>query len=268
MKTARILPAMSNHLPDYVLTNRAHWDKWAHWWVQPGERGWRSEPAWGIWQIPETKLRLLPDDMAGMDAIELGCGTGYVSAWMVRRGARVVGVDNSEQQLATAARLAAEHGIDIELIHGNAEKVPKPDESFDFAISEYGVAIWADPFIWVPEAWRLLRPGGELVCLGNHPLTMITQSHDADDPVTRELLLPYFGMHRFDWDDGEDRGVEFNLAISDWFKLFADTGFDVLEYHELQAPEPGSEVRFSTSADWAHEFPSEQVWKVRKQLSG
>jgi 16S rRNA G1207 methylase RsmC len=42
--------------------------------------------AWGNWSLPEEELRLLPDDMTGMDAIELGCGTGYVSAWMARRG--------------------------------------------------------------------------------------------------------------------------------------------------------------------------------------
>ncbi len=253
-------------LPDYVLKNRAHWDKWAHAWVEGGERAWQSEePTWGMWGIPERELRLLPEDMTGMDAIELGCGTGYVAAWLARRGARVVGIDNSEQQLATARRLAEEHGVALELVHGNAEVVPYPDESFDFAVSEYGVAIWADPHKWVPEAWRLLRPGGELVFLGNHPLVMITQRHDADEPVTRELLYPYFGLHRIDWDDGEDQGTEFNLTISGWHRLFRDIGFEFVEYHELQSPERGEEVRFYASADWAHDYPTEQVWKVRKR---
>jgi SAM-dependent methyltransferase len=251
-------------LPDYVLRNRAHWDKHAPAWVEGGERNWVSEPLWGIWGIPETELRLIPDDMTGMDAIELGCGTGYVSAWLARRGARVVGIDNSEGQLATARRLAEEHGVDLELIHGNAEEVPYPDESFDFAISEYGAAIWADPYKWIPEAWRLLRPGGLLVFLGNHPLTMIVQHHDTDDPLTRKLLLPYFGMHRIDWTDPDDEGTEFNLPISDWVSLFNEVGFEILDYFELQAPGPGDEVRFYVSADWAHDYPSEQVWKLRR----
>ena len=59
---------------------------------------------------------MFPDDFAGTDAIELGCGTGYVSSWLTRRGARVVGIDNSEQQLATARRLQREHGLDFPLI--------------------------------------------------------------------------------------------------------------------------------------------------------
>ena len=155
---------MSTHrsdpeLPDYVLKNRDLWDAQAESWVSAGERSWAGEPTWGIWAIPESELALLTEDMTGMRTIELGCGTGYVSSWIIRRGATAVGIDNSERQIATARRLAEEHGAQLELLHGNAERVPEPDASFDFAISEYGAAIWADPFEWIPEAWRLLAPG-------------------------------------------------------------------------------------------------------------
>ncbi len=253
--------------PEYVAKNRSHWDKWAHTWVEGGEAAWRRDPGWGMFHIPEADLRLLPDDMTGMDAIELGCGTGYVSAWMARRGARVVGIDPSAGQLATARRLAAEHAIDLELIEGIAETVPYPDESFDFAVSEYGAAIWSDPELWIPEAWRLLRPGARLVFLGNHPLVMLVQDFTADEPATRTLMHPYFGMHRIDWDDGEDRGTEFSLPISKWMELFDRVGFDVVGYHELQAPEPGPERRFFVTLDWAHDYPAEQVWNLRKRQS-
>lgn len=135
-------------LPDYVHEDRLHWDRQAHNWVEMGRRAWTQEPRWGIWGIPETDLRLLPPTMEDMAAIELGCGTGYVSAWMTRLGARCVAIDNSAEQLKTARSLADEHGLEIEFIHGNAETIDYPDGSFDFAISEYGVAIWADPFKW------------------------------------------------------------------------------------------------------------------------
>lgn len=252
-------------LPEYVLKNRENWDRWAPDWVEMGERAWGNEPSWGIWGVPESDLKLLPDDMNGMRTIELGCGTGYVSAWMAKRGADCVGVDNSEKQLETARRLAAEHGVNMEFWHGNAESLPYDDESFDFAISEYGAAIWADPYKWIPEAVRVLRPGCELVFLGNHPLVALTQPRDEDTPATRELLFPYFGMHRLDWDEGDEAGTEFQLPISDWVALFNDVGFEIVDYHELQNPEPGDEVRFFASADWAHDFPSEQVWHLRKR---
>lgn len=252
-------------IPDYIQKNRDHWDKWAHAWVEGGEELWRSDPVWGIWRTPDAGLDLLPADMSGMDAIELGCGTGYVSSWMARRGARVVGIDNSESQLATARRIAGEHGVEVELIHGIAEDVPYPDESFDFAISEYGAAIWADPELWIPEAWRLLRADGRLVFLGNHPFVMIVQDHSVDEPATRDLLQPYFGMRRIDWDDGEDQGTEFNMPISDWMKLFDRVGFDVVAYHELRSPHRGQEKRFFVTPDWAHHWPSEQVWVLQKR---
>lgn len=256
-----------SELPDHVAVNRVEWDADAVNWVASGERDWASEPAWGFWRIPESELRLLPEDMSGMDAIELGCGTGYVSAWMARRGARVVGIDNSARQLDTARRLAAEHGVDLTLIHGNAEAVPCADGAFDFAISEYGAATWCDPYAWIPEAHRLLRPGGELVFMGTTPFVQVCSPVDGSIPATERLERDYFGMHLFDWTDAVDEpgGIEFNLTISDWFRLFRDVGFDVVDYLEPRPTHGGQEVRFFVTADWARRWPVEQVWKLRRR---
>jgi hypothetical protein len=46
---------------------------------------------WGVFSVPQGEFPLFPDDVAGLDAIELGCGTAYVSSWLARRGARAVG---------------------------------------------------------------------------------------------------------------------------------------------------------------------------------
>src|SRR5678809_1327973 len=114
-----------NELPEHVLRNRAVWDDRARTYVVSGEDSWaRDTPTWGVWGIPEPDLGMLPADLAGKDAIELGCGTAYVSAWLARRGARVVGIDNSEAQLATARRLQRGHGLDFPRLHGDAEAVP------------------------------------------------------------------------------------------------------------------------------------------------
>jgi SAM-dependent methyltransferase len=255
-------------VPEHVAVNRAHWDEQAPQWIAPAERNWTaSEPSWGIWGIPESELRMLPDDMAGLAAIELGCGTAYVAAWMARRGARVVGIDNSDQQLDTARRLAGDHGVELTLLHGNAEAVPYDDASFDFAISEYGAAIWCDPHVWIPEAHRLLRPGGSLVFLGTAPLAIVCAPLDGSVPCTERLEREYFSLHRLDWRNAVDDpgGIEFNLPISGWFRLFGETGFDVVDFSEVQAPFAGPEVNFFVTADWAHRFPSEQVWKLRKR---
>lgn len=254
-------------LPEHVAVNRAHWDAMAADWVSAGERAWRQpEPTWGVWELPESELALLPADMTGQRAIELGCGTAYVSAWMHRRGAAVVGIDNSASQLATAARLMAEHGANIELIHGSAESVPYADATFDFAISEYGAAIWCDPYRWIPEAHRLLKPGGLLTFLGSHPLAMLTAPLSGA-PCDERLHRPYFGLHRLDWRNVEfdPGGIEFNLTQSAWLGLFREVGFDVIDYLELAAPADASGLKFTTPAEWAKRYPAEQVWKLRKQ---
>jgi SAM-dependent methyltransferase len=256
-------------LPDHVVENRRHWDDNAPNWVANGERSWaQDEPDWGIWGIPNTELALLPDDLTGQHAIELGCGTGYVSAWMRRRGATVYAIDNSEQQLTTARRLAALHGLDdIEWVHGNAETVDQPDSSFDFAISEYGAAIWCDPFVWIPEAHRLLRPGGRLAFLGNHPFGMVCASPAGDTPAGYTLERDYFGLGRLDWTDALDDpgGIEFNMEISSWLRLFRATGFDVVDYAEIQAPSSATGLKYWVEADWARRFPAEQAWILVKR---
>lgn len=256
---------------EHVAENRRYWDAEAERWVARGERNWaHPEPVWGEWEIPESQVALLPPDMTGMLAIELGCGTAYVSAWMARRGARVVGIDNSSGQLATARRLVATSGLDVSLVHGDAEAVPCPDGAFDFAISEYGAAIWCDPLVWVPEAHRLLRPGGALVMLGTSPLASVCTPLDGSIPITERLARDYFSLHRLDWRDAVDEpgGIEFNLPVSRWFRLFRETGFTVEDYIELQSPQTGAEVRDYVTADWAHRFPSEQAWKLRKAPAG
>jgi len=269
-----VVNAVRRHVADprvpvrgVVLVNRTQWDADAPAWVAAGERAWAArQPTWGVWDVPETTVGLLPEDMTGMDAIELGCGTGYVSAWMARRGAIVTAIDNSQRQLETARRLGTAHRLDITWIHGNAERVPRPDGSFDFAVSEYGAAIWCDPFVWVPEAHRLLRAGGVLALLGNHPLALACAPLDGS-ATSETLVRDWFSLHRIDWRQVETdpSGIEFTLPTGGWFRLFDRVGFDVIDYQELQARDPGPGKPFGTSASWAHRFPSEQVWKVRKR---
>jgi SAM-dependent methyltransferase len=251
-------------LPEHVRRNRAQWDAWASDFVANGERSWRLEPGdekWGVWDIPERVVRLLPDDLAGKDAIELGCGTAYVSAWLARRGARPVGIDNSEQQLATARRLQAEHDLTFPLLHGNAEAVPYPDRTFDLVISEYGASIWADPHRWIPEAARLLRPGGRLIFLVNATLLMLCMP-DEERPATNELLRPQRGLHRLEWSD--DDSVNFALSHGDWIRLLRASGFAVEDLVELY-PEEGATTDFQyVTPEWARQWPTEEVWIARR----
>ncbi|MCB9683134.1 MAG: class I SAM-dependent methyltransferase [Alphaproteobacteria bacterium] len=251
---------------DHVAENRRYWNARAGDWVAHGRRHWaQAEPTWGVWDVPESELRLFPDDLRGLDAVELGCGTAYVSGWMARRGARVTGVDVSHAQLATARALADEHGVALTLIEASAEATPLPDGAVDLVISEYGAVTWCDPHRWVAEAVRLLRPGGRLVFLGNHPLTLVCTPLDGS-PVDTRLARPWFALHAVDWrqvpiDPG---GVEFNLPTSGWVALFRRLGLRIDDYLEPRPAEGGDDVQFYATADHAQRWPTEQVWKLTK----
>jgi ubiquinone/menaquinone biosynthesis C-methylase UbiE len=164
--------------------------------------------AWGQFAIPDDELGAMPASVDGLDVIELGCGTAYISAWLARQGARPVGVDVSPAQLETARRMQERFDLHFLLHLGNAEELPFPDASFDLAVSEYGASIWCDPYRWIPETARVLRPGGRLAFLVNGLQMMLCTPIDATEEtqVSQCLERPQFGLHRVEWPDTE--GVE------------------------------------------------------------
>jgi SAM-dependent methyltransferase len=254
---------MAHDLPDHVRRNREAWNRWAADYVEPGRANWaRAEPRWGIWGVPESALGVLPP-VAGLDTIELGCGTAYVSAWLARRGARPIGLDLSCAQLATARRFQREFGLGFPLLQASAEAVPLAGERFDLAISEYGACLWADPYRWVPEAARLLRPGGRLVFLTNAFLLALCLP-DAERSVAGDRLLrEAFGMHRLAWSSSTE--VEFHLPHGEWIRLLRANGFEVEELIEVRPPEDATSRYPFVPLDWARRWPCEEAWKARRR---
>ena len=248
---------------DHVRVNAAAWDARADDQLALGRRAWATvEPTWGIFSVPESTVGLLPDDLEGAATVELGCGTAYVSAWLARRGARPVGVDPSPGQLRIATTLQREVGPTFPLVRAAGEQVPLRSQSFDLVVSEYGAAIWADPYRWIPEAARLLRPGGELVFLGNSTLLMLCVPDEEGVPATDRLLRPQFGMHRFEWPD--DPTVEFHLGHGDWVRLLRANGFVVEDLVELRPADDAESSYPFVTTEWARRWPCEEVWRARK----
>jgi SAM-dependent methyltransferase len=249
-------------LSEELARNRELWTRTnAEYTDAAAERQWAQEEiTWGIWSLPERDLRILPE-LAGLDVLELGCGTAYFSAWLARRGARPIGVDLTPAQLETARRCQEAFGFRFPLLEANAEDVPLADASFDLVLSEYGASIWCDPERWVPEAARLLRPGGKLVFLRNSTLVILCSPDEGS--AEERLVRPQFGMGRFEW-PGE--GVEYHLAHGDWIRLLLQSGFQVERLVELQAP-PNAQthpVYDFVTAEWGRRWPAEEIWVARR----
>lgn len=251
------IDSIAANVADWTQANAEHTDASAEKaWAHPGV-------LWGVFAIPEEQVGALPESVEGLDVVELGCGTAYFGSWLQRRGARVTGVDPTPAQLRTARRMMAKTGNRFPLVEAPGEAVPLPDESFDLAVSEYGASLWADPYKWVPEAARLLRPGGLLVFLVNSSLVYLC-APEGDGVVGQELVRDQFGMYRIQWDGAV--GIEYHLAHGDWIALLRANGFEVEALHELR-PQPGAvdpAYYDFVTVEWAEKWPAEEIWVARK----
>ena len=204
-------------------------------------------------------------DVDGLDVVELGCGTGYFSAWLARRGARPVGVDVTPAQLETARRLQAETGIEFPLVEASAEDVPLPDASFDLAFSEYGASIWCDPHRWIPEAQRLLRPGGRLVFLLEQPARVPLLRSRIRRRRREELQRPLVRHAPLRVDAGRRGRVPARprrLVRRAARRRVRDRAAG-RAVRARRAPSAHEYYDFVT-AEWARNWPVEEIWAARK----
>jgi len=247
--------------PTHVAANRENWDDDAPNWVERGRRSWAAEPHWGEMAIPESQVNAMPE-VGGRDVLELGCGTGYVSAWCLRAGAaRAVGLDNSSAQLASAQILQRENDMVFPLVWSDAERLPFADNSFDIAINEYGAGLWCDPDRWIPEAARVLRPGGSLMFLTWSTLMSMAAPDFEAERTSTQLLRPLQAQEQVTFPDTD--GVQFVRSHGEWISLLTKNAFRVDRLVELYAPDAdqGGPERYSYyDAAWARQWPPEEIW--------
>ena len=244
----------------YVEPNRAHWDRKADDY-QACQRDLLAQApeAWGMLRVPDSTLGVL-GDVVGQDVLEYGCGAAQWSVALARRGARPVALDISERQLAHARREMEAAGVDFPLVHAPGEEVPLPDASFDVVLSDGGVFSWTDPALTLPEAARLLRPGGRLAFAVPSAFAWCHWAESEDFPSQR-LVRPYFGLGLRPLPDGAAR---FTTTHGDWVRLLVTNGFELEALHELQPEESAHPTYYGTS-EWTHQWPLEEVWVARRR---
>jgi SAM-dependent methyltransferase len=247
----------------YVARNERLWDRDSDDYQtrHGGQLDKSGGTAWGVWQVPESSLHVL-GDVRGKDVLEFGCGAAQWSIALHAAGARVTGIDLSERQLFHARELMERAGVSFPLVHGNAEATPFDDDSFDIVFCDYGAMTFADPHRTVPEAARLLRPGGLFAFSSMTPLVDLEWPADADHPGDR-LVFDYFDLHEMPW---EDDPTTFQLPYGEWIRLFVRSGFVIEDLIELRpAADAVSSYRDETDREWARRWPMEQIWKVRRR---
>jgi ubiquinone/menaquinone biosynthesis C-methylase UbiE len=140
----------------------AHWDRRAAGFDEGFGHSIRTPAERAAW---DRIFGLVLPGRGPLDALDVGCGTGFLSLELGQRGHRVTGADFAPAMLAEARRKAAESGLSIRFEEADGEQLPFPPASFDLVISRH--VLWTLPH---PEAaidgWiRLLRPGGRLTLI-------------------------------------------------------------------------------------------------------
>lgn len=112
--------------------------------------------------IGHLALRFVPPIVVA----DLGAGEGLISQLIAHRAERVWCIDNSPRMVEVGTELAKKNGLaNLAYKLGDIEKVPLPDRSVDLAILSQALHHASHPQIAVEEAFRILRPGGQLTVL-------------------------------------------------------------------------------------------------------
>ncbi len=112
-------------------------------------------------------------DVHGLDVLDAACGTGRYALRLAEAGARVSGVDTTEEMLAHARCKAADRSLSADLRLGDIRQLPFTDESFDLVVSGLALCHVPDLGPVTAEFARVLRPGGRLIISDFHPFCLL-----------------------------------------------------------------------------------------------
>jgi ubiquinone/menaquinone biosynthesis C-methylase UbiE len=138
----------------------AHWDRRAPHFDADFGHSIRTKAERAAW---DRILDLVLPGRGPLDALDAGCGTGFLTFELGARGHRVTGVDFAPAMIAEARRKAAERGVSVRFEEADAEQLPFTPGSFDLAISRHLLWTLPHPEAAIDEWIRILRPGGRLV---------------------------------------------------------------------------------------------------------
>jgi SAM-dependent methyltransferase len=117
-----------------------------------------------LWDVGQRLVQRIGIGI-GEDVLDVACGTGNAAIRAAEAGGRVVGVDLTPELFTAGRREAAQAGVTIDWVEGDAEALPFEDASFDVVLSTFGCMFAPRHQVAAAELARVLRPGGRLgVC--------------------------------------------------------------------------------------------------------
>lgn len=220
---------------DEIEATQVFWNRVAHDWdIQVGDEGdsnriLNSDPV--LWD--------LAGDVAGLNVLDAGCGTGYLSRKLHERGANVIGIDFSERMIEIARAKAP--GLDFR-IESCSDLGSVENGSIDMVIANYVLMDTPDLDGAMGAFHRVLRVGGVAIVVFSHPCFpqgQATVSADKDG-IDYHWDFPYFEQRKCidpPWGRFTSEFIWFHRPLSDYWKAFKAAGFDVVDFEEPRVTE-------------------------------
>jgi 2-polyprenyl-3-methyl-5-hydroxy-6-metoxy-1,4-benzoquinol methylase len=240
---------------------RAAWNDAARAWeefVESGADYYRH-------QVHGPALLAVCEPLRDLDVLDLGCGQGFFSRQLAKRGARVVAIDLAEELLAFALRHEKEEPLGIAYHLMNAQQVNQRWEecSFDLVTGCMSLHDMADPGAILKSAYDVLKPDGRMAFSIPHPFTDTPfRQWEVDEAGEKGALkidhyfesgpaVCYWRMQRliYHWDTPYWR-----CTLTEWTAMIAEAGFLMRRLHE---PRPTPEqVQRNPNLDDCFRLPS------------
>jgi ubiquinone/menaquinone biosynthesis C-methylase UbiE len=212
----------AGELPDFW--NRVAGD----WKIQVGDEGdanrrLNSDPV--LWAFV--------GDVAGLKVLDAGCGTGYLTRKLRERGANPTGIDHSERMIA----IAQEASPDIDFRVDSCTTLQTlGSDAFDIVVANYVLMDAADLRGTMQSFHRVLKPGGTAVVVFSHPCFPQGRVFRTEGvEVHYRWDFPYFEETKCidpPWKHFTSEFIWFHRPLSDYWKAFQASGFDVVDFEE------------------------------------
>jgi SAM-dependent methyltransferase len=245
--------------------NRRDWDREADSYQREHGEFLRDDGfVWSPEGLDEAEVGLL-GDVAGRRVLEIGCGAGQCSRWLVSQGAVAIGVDLSMRQLQHSRRIDYGRAFAVPVVCATVTALPVAAEIFDLACSAFG----ALPFVVdieraLSEIRRILVPGGRFVFSIVHPMRRMF----PDDPNKSGLRVSRSYFDRSSYvelgDSGEPAYVEPHHTLSDWVEAITTSGLQIERLLEPEWPHDHTRVWGGWGPERGALMPGTAVWVTRR----
>ena len=224
--------------------------------------------------IAPNLIRLL-DIKKGMRILDLACGQGFFSRKFAALGATVTGADISKELIAAAEKRPPAGGAKIEFHATPADKLGfAQGESFDAATIVLAIQNIENMQAVFGEAWRVLRPGGRLILVLNHPLFRIPKrsswGYDASQTTQYRRIDAYLSSttNKILMHPGQKESeatISYHRSLQEFFKALNKAKFAVTRLEEWNSHKKSQEGPRQKAEDTARkEIPLFMMIEAQK----